>query len=212
MRAMSLSNILKMKHTTYDFESPWSEAMGTNPSDNGIWLVWGKEKNGKSWMCLLLAKYLAQFRKVLYVSAEEGLGKEFVDAIRRAGLTPKEKNLSFVEYESINEIRDTLRKRNAPHVVLLDNLTVYNGDLTTKLLNELTVEFPTTHFVLVAHEERGEPVTALAKHAKRMAKVIIHVKGLKANVSGRCKGGTLVIDDEQASLYYGAVKQQQDDE
>lgn len=206
MRAMSMTNILKIKHETFDFDGAWSQAFGENPSSSGFWFVWGKEKNGKTWFSLLLAKYLATKAKVLYVSAEEGLGKEFCEAIRRAGLSERTKNILFVEYETISDIRKYISKRNAPTVVFIDNLTIYNGEMKSDDLKKLLSDFPDKLFVLVAHEDRSQPYGALAQLGRRLAKIILHVKGLKAEVSGRCKGGSLVVDDEAASLYYNDVR------
>lgn len=209
VRAVSISNILKMKHSSFQFEAPWSEAFSSEPSDCGFWLIWGKEKNGKTWFALLLAKYLATLRKVLYVSAEEGLGKEFCESIKRAGISTSDKNLSFLEYTDLQNIRKALSKRNAYSIVFLDNITVYNSELKSGELQKLKDDFPKTLFVFLAHEERGEPYTAAAKLCKKLAKIIVHVSGLRASVSGRTKGGDYLIDEEKAMLYWGVPELQE---
>jgi len=62
---------------------------------------------------------------------------------------------------------------------------------------------PEKLFVFVAHEERNEPYTALARLIKKLAKVIVHVKGLTCMVSGRVPGGVLTIDEQMSRLYWG---------
>ena len=46
-----------------------------------------KEKNRKSTFALKLAKSLAKIEPVLYISAEEGTGSSYTEAVARAGIT-----------------------------------------------------------------------------------------------------------------------------
>src|SRR5690606_3502429 len=160
-------------------------------------------KNGKTWGTLLLVGYLSSFTRVWYISAEEGLDLEFQAAVVRAKIDPKTRNIHFSEYVSIEEIKDRLKARKAPKVVVIDNLSMYKGELTSEGVKQLKLEFPKTHFIMVAHEERGEPYTAAAVMAKKLAKVIIRAQGLALHVGGRVPGGTLTIDEEKAMLYHG---------
>ncbi|MFC0186028.1 ATP-binding protein [Pseudarcicella hirudinis] len=192
-----------MKHSTFKFEAPWSFAFGSSPSDSGYWMIWGKEKNGKTWFALLLAKYLSFKKRVLYISGEEGLEKEFVSACRRAGITEKSKNIGFSEYVPLSNLELLLSRRNAPKVVLIDNITVFKDELKGNVLLELKDKYPDVLFIFLAHEDRKEPYTAQAKLCRRLAKIIVHVEGLKAVVSGRCEGGEYQINEEKATLFYG---------
>lgn len=70
-------------------------------------------------------------------------------------------------------------------------------------LLELLARHPEKLFVFVAHEERNAPYTALAKLIKKLAKVIINVRGLTCIVSGRVPGGVLTIDEQMSRLYWG---------
>lgn len=204
VKAISISNMLKKKHSTFTFEPPWSLAFTETPSDSGIWLIWGKQKNGKTSFALMLAKYLASLRKVLYISAEEGTDKEFVDACRRSGVTENDKNLHFLEYTPLDEVRAILKRRNAPEAIFFDNLTVYRDDFKQNALQNLKNEFPEKLFIFLSHEDRNEPSPSVARNAIKLAKVIIHIKGLRALVSGRGEvGGEYQIDEQRAKLYWG---------
>jgi hypothetical protein len=194
--------MLKIKHTAFDFEAPWSFAYGSDPSDVGYWLIWGKEKNGKTWKALLLAKYLATKKKVLYVSGEEGVGKEFTASCIRAGITDS-KNISFYDFVPLSFIEKEISRRNGYKVVFVDNVTVYKEELKQKKLLELKEKYPDVLFVFLAHEERGEPYTSAAKLIRRLAKIIVYVEGLQATVSGRCVGGTYTINEDKAKLCWG---------
>lgn len=204
VKAISISNMLKKKHSTFTFRLPWSLAFTENPSDSGIWLIWGKQKNGKTSFALMLAKFLATLCKILYISAEEGTDKEFVDACRRSGISENDKNLQFLEYTPLAEVREILKRRNSPHAVVFDNLTVYRDDFKQNAIQNLKNEFPDKLFIFLSHEDRNEPSPSVARNAIKLAKVIIHIKGLKALVSGRGEvGGVYNIDEQKAKLYWG---------
>lgn len=204
-RALSVSNIYKKQHETFPFTGFYKEVFG-EPSTNGIWLVYGKEKNGKTWGTLLLADYISNFtNKVHYISAEEGTDKEFKDALKRAKIDGKNKRMQFTEYETIPELYKRLKKQRAPRVVVLDNATIYNDELKAGGLKKLKQDFPNTLFIILAHEERNKPYTAMAVLASKLAKVIVRVQGLQLHVFGRVPGGILNIDETNAVLYHGAA-------
>lgn len=204
-RALSVSNIYKKQHETFPFEGVYKEVFG-QPSTNGIWLIYGKEKNGKTWGTLLLADYISKFtNKVHYISAEEGTDYEFKQALKRAKIDSKNRKLQFTEYETIDELYKRLNKQRAPRVVVLDNATIYNDELKAAGLKKLKQDFPNTLFIILAHEERNKPYTAMAVMASKLAKVIIRVQGLRLNVFGRVPGGILNIDENNALLFNGSA-------
>jgi len=201
-RAKSISNIYSKKFKVFDFDGLWLKAMG-KPEADGIWLVYGPEKNGKTWFSIKLAEYLSQFGKVLYISAEEGTGKGIQDTFYRIGLNPSNRALQFEEYTPIEELDQLLSKRKSARIVFLDNMTIYADELKNGMLRKFTQKHSDKLFVIIAHEERNEPYTATAKLASKLAKVIVRVKGLACTVSGRVPGGVLTIDEEKAALYWG---------
>lgn len=202
-KVLNSTNLYDQKFKTFQFTGVYADVFGT-PTRGGCWIIYGKEKNGKTWAALILAKMLRDFAKVLYISAEEGVDKDFVEACKRAKIPAKFKGLNFIAYQTPAEIRERLdNKRVCPGVVFLDNATVYADVLKSKDFQALLTDYPHVLFVLVAHEERNDPYTALAKYAKKMAKRIVRVRGLACEVSGRGPGGTLVIDEEKAALFHG---------
>lgn len=187
---------------TYSFTGIWKDVIGL-PSTVGLWIIYGAEKHGKTTFALLLAEYLSQFVRVLYVSAEEGTEKEFVDATRRAQLNPNNRNLQFTEYMSLEDLTVRLNKRKAPKVVFLDNCTIYQDELKSGGLARFREANADKLLVFVAHEERKEPYTSSAKRIRKLAKVIVRIVGLTAFVGGRCPGGTVTINEQKAELYHG---------
>jgi len=201
-RAKTVQNLYAKKHTEYEFDSIWREAMG-NPDTAGAWIIYGPEKNGKTRFTILLADYLSRFNKVFYVPAEEGIAKDFVSALKWANVSPANNNLQFEEYEPVAEIQVRLKKRNGPRIVIIDNLTFYRDEIDATSFKKLLQDNPGVLFIFLAHEERGEPYTAIAKLVKKRAKIIVRVEGLACVVSGRCPGGRLIIDEQRALLYHG---------
>jgi len=202
MRIRTLNYLANKRHHTIPLDGIWKDVLG-DPENSGAWLVFGREKNGKTWFSLKLAERLSQYRKTLFISGEEGLGKNFCDATKRANVKTDSKRLGFVEYTPLNEISELLKAKRSYKVVLLDNITVYQAELRGVKLKKLLNDHPGVLFVFIAHEERGEPYTAAAKLCRKLAKVIVRVQGLTAFVSGRCPGGKIVLDIEKSQLYHG---------
>lgn len=204
-RALTTKNVIDKKHKTFKFDGEWLEIFG-EPEKAGAWLIYGKDKNGKTWGTLLLAQYLSSMEKVLYISAEQGISKSFKEALIRAKMTANNKKLHFLPYISIDELYTILRKRHSAGVIVLDNITFYNDELKNGAFRQLLKDFPNKLFIFLAHEERGEPYTATATLCKKVAEIIIHIKGLLMLVGGRCPGGEIAIDEEKSALYHGQKK------
>lgn len=201
IKGISVAKLLEKKYKTFDFEGVWRDTFGT-PETCGIWLIYGEEKQGKTWFALKLAEYLSQFEKVLYISAEQGLSQSFQEACIRADINPTAPNLKIVPQVLLPELEQTLKKQRAPKVVFFDNLTIYDEDFKGGKLRQLQTTYKNTLFVFVAHEEKGEPFRAIGKLCKRLAEIIIRVEGLACTISGRCPGGRLAINEEKAQLYH----------
>lgn len=202
-RAISTKSLLEKKYKNFEFDGIWLLVLGII-AKGGFWLIYGNEKNGKTFFTLKLAEYLTKFESVLYVSAEEGTGKEFQANVERAKLDPKIRKLKFIEYIDLESLKSKLNKRQSPKIVIVDNITVYVNELKNGRLYTLKDEFPNTTFIFLAHEDNKEPYTSTAKLCKKLAKIIIRVVGLTAFVSGRCPGGTIVVEEKTSMLYHGS--------
>lgn len=203
MRVLAARNLLDKKDKTHAFTDVWKDVMG-EPEVNGAWLIYGREKNGKTWFAVKLAIYLSDFGKALYISAEEGLGENFKSTAQRAGLDDKVKGLKFSPRMELTDLRAKLDARHVYSFVIIDNITVYRKDLKGNAIDDLIKSYPKVIFIFLAHEKNNEPYTAAAQLTKILSKVIIRVEGLACHVSGRCPGGTLMIDEEKAMLYHGS--------
>lgn len=191
-----------MTFKTFNFSGVWQQAFG-EPERNGAWLISGAEKHGKTWFSLSLAHYMSGLARVLYVSAEEGIGKNFQETCLRAGI-PANTSLKACEYVPLEKLELKLKGRRAPDVVFIDNITAYNDELKYGELLRLLREHPAKLFIFLCHKEGNKLVTSTARTCSKYAKILVDVEGLSAFVKGRCPGGTLTINEEKAQLYWGA--------
>lgn len=203
MRVASVSNLFKQTFTTLEFDGVYEAVFGS-PSDNGAWLIYGNEKNGKTTLALMLSEYMSNKKRILYISAEQGYSDpDFVSACKRVGLKVDNRKLGFLEYTEVEDIEIKLSKRRSADIIFIDNCTIYKDVMTSKIVKKLLAKFPTKLFVFIAHEERNEPYSALAKYIAKIAKVIMHVEGLACNCYGRIPGGMILIDETLSKLYHG---------
>lgn len=204
-RSLTIKNLLDKKpgKKVQFSNAALKEAIGP-ATLRGCWLIYGAEKNGKTWVALRIAKELARHERVVYISAEEGLEDSFKAAVIRAGLTAADK-INTEEYINIDKIVEKYKWPKAANVIILDNLTVYTDEMKpSELKKKLIDKLPNKLIILIAHEERREAFPALARMAKKIASVVINVRGLKAFIISRfATGGEIIIDEEKSTLYWG---------
>lgn len=203
MRLSNIRNVLNKKNEIMTLNDQLTPILGV-PESNGIWLIFGNEKMGKTTLALLLADMLSKKQKTVYVTGEQGFDLDFQNVLKRLSLGDN-RNLYFSEYVPITELDKSLKKKRSPDIVIIDNITIYVEELAYGRLRRLIADNPENLFIFLAHEDNGEPYTATAKMAKRLAKRIFHVEGNLATVTGRCPGGSIVIDAEKAQLYHGSA-------
>jgi archaellum biogenesis ATPase FlaH len=169
----------------------------------GCWLIYGPEKNGKTWFSLQLAKELSRNENVSYISAEDGTDKSFIDACERAGIS-KNDRIMWDEYLTLEEIIEKFRKPRTANIIFIDNLTIYADEFKNMSFMDFKSSLPGKLIICIAHEERKEPYPAVARMAKKLSKVYVQVRGLKAFVTSRFStGGELIINEEMSQLYWG---------
>jgi predicted ATP-dependent serine protease len=204
-RSKTTSNLFKKKkNAPVVFTHTALQSVIGNAERKGCWIIYGCEKNGKTWFALKMAKEMAKHERVAYISAEEGLDDSFADSVRRAGITTSDKIL-WDEYLSVDEIIGKFKKQRSANIIVIDNLTMYSDEMKpTEIKKKLLDALPNKLIVFVAHEERKEAYPATARMAKKLAKVIFHIEGLKAFVTSRFSpGGEIVIDEEKSEIYHG---------
>jgi KaiC/GvpD/RAD55 family RecA-like ATPase len=201
-RGITAKTLLSKIFKTYKFDGIWAAVLGEQER-GGIWVIYGNEKNGKTTFALLLSEMLTKFERLNYISAEEGTGFTFQQNLARAKIDFKNTKIRFYDYVEIDDLEAMLSKRQSAKIVVIDNATAYIDDFKTAVLRKLRRQFPDTLFIIMAHMEKNEPTTAMARLAKKLCNVYFRVEGLKAFVGGRCPGGTITINEQTAMLYHG---------
>lgn len=203
IRLLNANNVREIVFDKFKFDGIWAELLGA-PETHGFWIIYGAEKHGKTWLGVTLLVYLSTLRKVLYVSAEEGISAHFQNTLNRVNPNPNSQTLLFSKYLTLEEIELILKRRNAPKIILIDNVTVYVDELKNGNVRRLQKQYPRTLWIWLAHEEKREPYTAQAKLIKKLSDIIFRVEGLRVSISGRIPKDTdFDIDTERAALYYG---------
>jgi predicted ATP-dependent serine protease len=192
MKVLSPQNLYAMKHVTFQFSGPWGELLG-NPPKNGAWIIFGKDKHGKTSFTLSLIKYLSEFEKVLYVSAEEGTDPLFIDSVKRSKINSSNR-VGFLPYISIENPNEKLSNRKAHKVIVLDNMTIYSDEFKGNGITEFMKKNADKLIVFLSHEDRKEPSLASGRLVKKLAKIVVRVEGLTATIGGRCPGGMVTIN------------------
>ncbi|WP_294958761.1 hypothetical protein [uncultured Flavobacterium sp.] len=201
-RGITAKTLFNKKFKTFRFDGIWDKVLGEQER-GGIWVIYGNEKNGKSTLALQLSEYLTKFENLNYISAEEGTGFTFQQTLSRAKIDFKNTKIKFYEYLEMEELDKMLLKRQCARIMVIDNATAYVDDFKTAILRKLRRMYPDTLFIIMAHMEKNEPTTAMAKLAKKLCNVYFRVEGLTAFVGGRCPGGIITINDQTAMLYHG---------
>lgn len=215
-RRKTVKNVKEYENAKFeDFKGIWKDVLGT-PERHGFWLVYGREKHGKSWLNLMLAKMIHEYARTLYISAEEGFSEHFKGTMDRLSIDHNSSQLYFEnekltirdiedEFEYKNKDGKVVQRRNAIEVVILDNLLVYLRIWKPSTIQSFFDKWSKKKLIIfVAHEDdKGDLVGAISKLVSQLAIVKFRVEGLNVNVSGRCPGGNIVINEERAALYHG---------
>lgn len=199
-RAYSTRDILNTKFKSLDFEGEWLASVG-QPEPKGSWIIWGNSTNGKTRFALQLAKYLAQFGKVVYNSLEEGKSLSMQEAIKDINMLEVGAKFNLLDMEDMQDLKARLKRDRKIKFIVIDSLQ-YSG-LTYSEYKRLRDEFGNKMFVFVSHADGKEPAGATAKSIRYDAFVKIWVEGFKAFPQSRYGGGEpYVIWEDGASKYF----------
>lgn len=186
-KAISNKNVLDARFEVADFTGKWLASFG-KPELRGAWIIYGESGSGKTHFALELLKYLSGFvDRAAYDTLEQGLSLSFQNAWKDAAMHEVGSRVIVLAKEPIKELRERLRKRKSPDVVVIDSITALIG-FTRAVFLELINEFPDKLFVFIAHEENNKPYPAIAQHVRKLSEVKIRVKGYKAFVTTRFQG------------------------
>jgi hypothetical protein len=147
LNTLSAQELSKLTIKGIKVAEPYGTLLG-EPEINAVIFIWGEKGAGKSTFSLGLANALAEHGRVEYIPAEEHFGKTLVDRVKRLNATHK--NLNFTKWQSLESLKDILRKNRSSFCVL-DSITVIDTkDAATVELAQWCRE-NNIGFVMVAH-------------------------------------------------------------
>ena len=207
-KALSNRNVCDANFKVADFTGEWLATFG-KPELRGTWIIFGESGSGKTHFALSLLAYLTQFvDKAAYDTIEQGLSLSFKNSWLDANMAEVGNKVVVYSKEQIPALRERLRKRKSPQVVVIDSITALVG-FTRSTFASLMDEFPDKLFIFIAHKENGKPYPAVARHVRKLAEVKIRVEGFKAYPTTRfatAEGGEeFVIWPEGAAKYYAQI-------
>ena len=210
-RAISNKNVCDAQFEVAEFTGAWLESFG-KPELQGSWIIWGGSGGGKTTFALQLLKYLSQFvDRVAYNSLEQGLSLSFQTAWRRVGMHEVGRKAIMLNKEPLNEMKERLRKKRSPKVVIIDSITAIET-FTRPMYLKLIKEFPDKLFIFLAHESNNMPHPAVAEYVRKLSDIKIRVEGNKGFVITRFDtdegegGRPFTIWEKGASEYWAEIK------
>lgn len=201
-RALSVSDVLRLKRETYAFEGAWAEAFG-QPEQNGVWFVWGGSGNGKTSFVLQLCKELSRFGRVAYDSLEEGASLTMQNAFVKMGMQDVARRFVLLDREGMEQLDARLGKRKSPDIVVIDSFQ-YTG-MTFRDYQAFKERHADKLLIFISQADGSKPVGRTAVSVMYDAALKIFVSGYRAISKGRYFGtkGYYTIWEERARLVYG---------
>ena len=201
-RALSVSDVLRIKRETYAFEGAWAEAFG-QPEQNGVWFVWGGSGNGKTSFVLQLCKELSRFGRVAYDSLEEGASLTMQNAFVKMGMQDVARRFVLLDREGMEQLDARLGKRKSPDIVVIDSFQ-YTG-MTFRDYQAFKERHADKLLIFISQADGSKPAGRTAVSVMYDAALKIFVSGYRAISKGRYFGtkGYYTIWEERARLVYG---------
>ncbi len=203
-RALGVTEFLSKKFIELSFEDIWLRAMG-KPERNFKAIIFGKPKNGKTEFCIMFAKYLTKFGKVLYNSFEQGHSKSLQDAFVRQDMHQVKGNIIITHKEKYDEMFKRLKRKKSPGIVFIDSVQYIK--MTGDQWKELIENFPRKIFIVISHATGDEPKGTSAEAIQYDVDISILVKGFKAHCQGRFGGGDDIVIWEEGHRRFMARQQ-----
>lgn len=173
---MSSENMSQASFQTIGLTGKWKDLIG-DPAPGFTAMVHGSPKGGKSSLCLMFARYLAEHHgKVLYAAIEEGFNYTFQEKVNR--------------FDAVHPrlfISDSLPSNLSSYdFVFIDSLT--KAGMTTQDISRLKKQYPRTSFIFIVQETKGGTFRG-SKEIEHEVDIIIKVTDGSVTSYGRYNQG-----------------------
>lgn len=206
MKTIGVFQLSQMKFVEMAFTGLWEDSFG-RPETNFTCIIYGPSGNGKTEFCVQFAKYLSNFKRVLYFSREEGISKTIQKAFERNNMMECKGRVILGEKGNFDSLYKYLEKKNSPEIVIIDSLDYMK--LSADQFKALIGRFPRKAFIIISWNRGAQPKSQAGKDIEYMCDIKITVKQYQAYVRSRFGGNKpFVIWPEKVKL----LKQQQDED
>lgn len=188
-KAIGVNDFIDKKFKEYAFTGIMADTFGV-PEQNFKMLIYGHPKNGKTELCIQLAKYFASFGKVYYNSYEQGISKTLQDALKRNNMKEVAGKVMFGSKERLDQMIASI-KRTKPRFIFIDSRDYMN--LTDEHFKILIETFPRKAFILVCWEKGGLPKGEHAQNITYMVDITVQVKNFIAHPVSRFGGNNKYV-------------------
>jgi len=207
MKALSPTEILRMKKERIPFTGAWEAAFG-KPEWTGVWIVWGSSGSGKTSFVMQLCKELSQWRKVVYNSFEQRDSGTMQDAIRDYNMQQcRRGGFQVIPGEPMADFSDRLLKPRVAEVAVIDSYQY--TEMSYSAFKTFKERHPNKLLIFVSHADGAQPDGRAAKKVRYDAELKIHVDRFRAFSHGRTRGtlGYYTVFEERAREFWGDEQQ-----
>lgn len=189
-RAYTYTDIERKVFDVLKFEGEWKRHLGEVERAGSI-LIYGGSGHGKTTYALQLMKYLCEFEKCFYDTAEEGMKASFQRNLQLNGLKSVSGKYSF-QKEDYEQLVARLDRKRQPKIIFIDSVQYlfrkYKRNGEDKYF-QLIEKFPDTLFIWISQMQKNEPKGAIADAIKWDAQNVIRVEDFKAYIEKTRTGG-----------------------
>lgn len=185
MRTIGIFQLAQKKFDELPFDGEWAEHIGC-PERNFACSIYGDSGNGKTQYCVMLAKYLSRFMKVLYLSHEEGISSSIQKAFSRNNMHEVSGRVVLGDKGTFEELLSYLKRKNSPQCVIIDSENYMR--LTTEQYKTLRKTCPHKAVVVISWAKGAEPKTQAGRDIKYMCDIKVRVSNYVARPMSRYGG------------------------
>lgn len=185
MKTIGVFQLSQKRFIELEFTGLWADAFG-KPETNFSAIIYGPSGNGKTEFCVQFAKYLSNFKRVLYFSREEGISKTIQKAFERNNMIDCKGRVILGEKGNFESLYQYLEKKNSTEIVIIDSIDYMK--LTAEQYRILVTRFPRKAFILISWNRGAQPKSQAGKDIEYMCDIKIHVKQYQAYVRSRFGG------------------------
>lgn len=195
MKVISAQRFAKKKFRVLPFEGVWRDSFG-EVEIGSRWLIYGDSGHGKTEFACQIAKYVGQWGKVIYASAEQGESSSMQKPWTRNKMQERRK-VELVSDFNFEELVEKITKTKRLKMVVVDSIDYLN--MSKEQYVELDKVAKNVMLLFIAWADGKQPKSRAAKDIQYMTSVKIRIVDFVA--FGRSRyGGNIpyVIYEEKA--------------